>query len=119
MARILEDPTNEARPDFSEQHFEARRNAVVDGEDQDVAVARLNALWDSEHDERVAAWNVQQDEDRADGERQAAEAAAKPDDDAPDIPDFDEDAVPNPSRTSRYLRLSFPSQYSRSRLVRA
>ncbi|KAI0312951.1 hypothetical protein OF83DRAFT_1032015, partial [Amylostereum chailletii] len=89
MARILDDPTDKVQPDFSEQRFDARRNTIANREGQDVVVARLNALCDSEHNERVAAWNAQQDEDC-----QAAEAAAKPDDGVPDIPDFDEDAEP-------------------------
>ncbi|KAI0309488.1 hypothetical protein OF83DRAFT_1273181, partial [Amylostereum chailletii] len=102
---ILQDPAHDIRPDFASGRYAGRRNAVAAGEQLDVAVGRLNALWDDEHAERVAAWDAQQnavqveaanalEAQRLEEQRLQEEARAKRAENAPKVPDFDDNSQP-------------------------
>ncbi|KAG6375630.1 hypothetical protein JVT61DRAFT_3198 [Boletus reticuloceps] len=127
----MANPALEARPDFMANAYRPVREALMaaHNEDVDQAVDRLTSYWQIEHDQRVEAWNVEQEvqareaeriqleqNQREEEDRQAQEAEAErerkeTEKKKPKISDFNEDQLPPSIVAPR------PSQYAIQKLT--
>lgn len=74
MPRILEDPTLAVCPSFEGPEWDFLRQPMIDAHPGDVpltaeeATQRMKEAWARENDRRIAAWNAQLEQDRAEQE---------------------------------------------------
>lgn len=67
----MADPAFEVRPDFASNAYRMVREAVMAAHNIDVdeAIDRITAAWQLEHDQRVEAWNLEQEANTREAER--------------------------------------------------
>lgn len=76
MPRILHDPTHSVSPNFEGPEWEYLRQCIIDAHPGNIpltakeAARQMREAWTQDNNARVAAWNAQVEQDRAERDRQ-------------------------------------------------